>query len=456
MILPASCQPGIAAGIAALQSFYNLSTGLWNTTGWWNAANALETTIDYVAITDTIPYRGVIFQTYERQKNGKFPQFINRWFNDDDGWWALAWIKAYDLTGETRYLEAAKTIFRSMAQSWDNTCGGGIWWKKDRTYKNAITNALFLSVAVRLHLRSSTAEEKANYLDWANRTWAWWQQTGMINGENLVNDGLDDRCRNNGKTTWTYNQGVILGGLVDLYRATGDRSLVQQAEAIADAALLHLAPKGILQEPCEAQNDCGNDGPQFKGIFIRNLAYLYQTVPKPTYREFILRNANAIWANRNADNQFGLQWDGPLDRADAARQSSAMDAINAAIALQTRGQVYQAEEAHRTGFSLAGGYVTGEPDNDQTLTFTVTVACSGYYSLKFRYSALNGAARYLVVNGRNQRDNFLFPKTQTWQDWQDATVARVWLNQGSNQISLVFNPSKGSRDRVNLDQLVIF
>ena len=36
------------AGMAALQNFYNSSTGLFNTpAGWWQAANALETTIDY-------------------------------------------------------------------------------------------------------------------------------------------------------------------------------------------------------------------------------------------------------------------------------------------------------------------------------------------------------------------------------------------------------------------------
>ncbi|MEK6280335.1 MAG: hypothetical protein AABN95_08270 [Acidobacteriota bacterium] len=33
-----------------------------------------------------------------------------------------------------------------------------------------------------------------------------------------MNNGLDDSCENDGGTTWTYNQGVILGGLVELFR----------------------------------------------------------------------------------------------------------------------------------------------------------------------------------------------------------------------------------------------
>jgi hypothetical protein len=41
-----------------------------------------------------------------------------------------------------------------------------------------------------------------------------------------------------------------------------------------------------------------------------------------------------VWDNNtNASHQFGLRWTGPFDRADAARQSSALEALNAAVAL---------------------------------------------------------------------------------------------------------------------------
>jgi hypothetical protein len=47
-----------------------------------------------------------------------------------------------------------------------------------------------------------------------------------------------------------------------------------------------------------------------------------------------LGNARSIWDNnKNLKNEFGLHWAGPFDRADACRQSSAMDALNAAAAL---------------------------------------------------------------------------------------------------------------------------
>ncbi|MGH3179162.1 MAG: hypothetical protein ACRDPF_35455, partial [Streptosporangiaceae bacterium] len=76
----------------------------------------------------------------------------------------------------------------------------------------------------------------------------------------------------------------------------------------------------------------------FKGIFIRNLYELYQHSPRAEYRDFILTNATSLWHNaRNRRNQVGLAWTGPFDRADAARQVSALDALNAAVGVTDPG-----------------------------------------------------------------------------------------------------------------------
>ncbi len=325
------CLLSAAQGMVVLQRFYNAKNGLWQTTGWWNAANVLETTIDYSMLAGTTTYHKTIANTFEKNKDSNF---LNPWLYDDEGWWALTWIKAYDLTKETRYLDMAKTIFKDMTHGWDSTCGGGIWWHKKQQYKNAIANELFLSIAIRLHHRTQNDRGRRSYLDWAIREWNWFKNSGLINEQHLINDGLST-CRNNGGTVWTYNQGVILGGLVELYNSTNDSALLTEAQAIADAALRHLSQNGILQEICEP--DCGDDGPQFKGIFMRNLALLYQATHQQRYKEFIVKNADSIWMHsRNHSNQLGLSWIGPFDRADAARQSSAIDAINAALRLSPK------------------------------------------------------------------------------------------------------------------------
>ena len=88
---------------------------------------------------------------------------------------SLAWIDVYDLTQEQRYLPMAASIFADMANGWDSTCGGGIWWSKDRNYKNAIANELFLSVAAHLAARTSDPANRAQYLAWAHKEWDWSQ-----------------------------------------------------------------------------------------------------------------------------------------------------------------------------------------------------------------------------------------------------------------------------------------
>ncbi|HWY77621.1 MAG TPA: glycoside hydrolase family 76 protein [Verrucomicrobiae bacterium] len=316
-----------AAGVS-LQRWYNPQTGLWDTAGWWNAANCVDALEDLVVANHTLEYLSIIQNTFDRKSTNKF---LNDYY-DDEGWWANAWIRAYDLTGEARYLAMARDIFHDMALGWDDHCGGGIWWRKDRRYKNAIANELFFLVAARLHQRTPGDSGPQSYYDWAAKEWEWFRASGMINPQSLVNDGLDYDCQNNGGTTWSYNQGVLIGALVEWHRVTGDTNCLNQAIAIADAALLNLVnSNGVLREPREFRTARNHDVPQFKGIFMRHLGALADIAPKPAYWTFLLANARSIWTNaRNERNELGYLWAGPFDTADAVRQSSALAALCAA------------------------------------------------------------------------------------------------------------------------------
>jgi predicted alpha-1,6-mannanase (GH76 family) len=323
-----------------LQQWYTQSSGLY-ATGWWHSANAITALANYEKVTGDTSYYSVLSNTFTAAQSAN-SNFIDAYY-DDDGWWALAWIDAYDLTGNASYLSMAETIFSNIAKNgWDTTtCGGGTWWSTANGYKNAIANELFLTIAAKLANRTA-GTVSAGYLTWAQAEWVWFKSSGMINSQNLINDGLDSTnpkaCVNNGKTTWTYNQGVILGGLVELYKADQDVTLLPQAEAIANAAIAKLSTtSGILNEPGTLS---GGDGPQFKGIFMRNLMALYSALPDTAtqaaqYKAFAQANANSIWTNDQSESYgFGGLWQGPFDSADATRQSSALDAIIAAAAMQ--------------------------------------------------------------------------------------------------------------------------
>ena len=102
--------------------------------------------------------------------------------------------------------------------------------------KNAITNELAISNAAVLH--KATGEQR--YLELALSQWSWFKSSGMINHKTgAICDGLniDPRtyvCSGSGGTSYTYNQGVILGGLAHLYGQTKDQSLLDSAHVIAN------------------------------------------------------------------------------------------------------------------------------------------------------------------------------------------------------------------------------
>ena len=157
----------------------------------------------------------------------------------------------------------------------------------------------------------------------------------MINADHQVNDGLDEKCVNNQKTTWSYNQGVVLGGLAELYRLTHDEKLLDEANAIAAATLKSPAlieKHGVLHESCEP--DCGADGTQFKGIFMRNLAALYRIAPSASTRDFVMKNADAAWKGMQPPKyEIGTSWSAPYGDANASTQGSGVDALLAGAAV---------------------------------------------------------------------------------------------------------------------------
>jgi predicted alpha-1,6-mannanase (GH76 family) len=173
------------------------------------------------------------------------------------------------------------------------------------------------------------------FLDWALRTWNWFDKSGLVNSQHLIINGFEQW-----PPTWTYIQGVILGALCDISTITGEITYRMRAQTIADSVLSSssglVRSDGILQE-FKTEEDPSiyyQDGYQFKGIFIRNLAYLFESTNDPKYKDFIETNVRAVLKSRNSFNQYGKSWYARLykdDHPDFARQTSAIDCLNAAL-----------------------------------------------------------------------------------------------------------------------------
>lgn len=329
------------AAADALMTSYDPYNGWWPSS-WWNSAATLTSLIDFAKTTGTHDYDWVIARTFDQNK-GTFAagvrssdaiegHFISRSI-DDSGWWAIAWLDAYDYTGDSRYLDEAVTIANYVQQYWDpSTCGGGVWWDRERTYKNAVTNGQYLWLTTALHQR---IPGDSVWLQRAKTAAAWYKASGMINSSGLVNDGLSSACANNGSTVWSYNQGLAIGAFTELWKTTGDSSLLATARTLADAAVSNptLTTGGVLTESCDVGSaSCDDNQKQFKGIFMRNFADLAKATGSSTYRSYVQKQSDTLWAqDRTSLNALGERWAGTgPNQTDWRTQASALGALTAA------------------------------------------------------------------------------------------------------------------------------
>jgi hypothetical protein len=123
--------------LKTLQTWYNPQSGIWDTCGWWDGASCMTTVADLAALDPSVmdtasyvfnntfhvgpvsnPQPGPEKKTvFTRDSQGSNVVNVTQWLDqayDDDGWWALAWIAAYDVTKEQSYLELAEGIFESL------------------------------------------------------------------------------------------------------------------------------------------------------------------------------------------------------------------------------------------------------------------------------------------------------------------------------------------------------
>ncbi len=302
-------------------------SGMWRRTSWWGSANLLVTVLDHGAqrggrsLERALQAAGRVHgRNLHRERGG----FRNH-FHDDEGWWALAWLRAHELGGDPRHLDTARGLFEDLTGAWDSAHGGA-WWNRDRAYRNTITTQLLMAVAARLHLRDGRAGRE---LRWAQRAWTWLASCGLRDEEGLFQDGFRQSGRMVGPA-WTYNQGVALGGLVDLAKATGDRGLLDTADGLADAALRRLGDEqGVIVEPGGPHASRRDDRQHFKGLFARNLGVLWRSTGRSRHAAALRRNAVAVLGHAQGQrgDRFGFDWAGADGPVTPATQGAALDLL---------------------------------------------------------------------------------------------------------------------------------
>lgn len=440
-------------------------------TGYWTYAHGWDAVMDGVERTGGLDYSGWIETFYLGQNDaGWYSDFY-----DDECWMTLSLVRAFELTGEVKYLSRAQTLYADIMTGWDtNCCGntrGGVWWDKAKTQKATASNAGAALAGARLYRFTGNTL----YLAFAQQVYAFWYA-------NMVNPSTGQVCDHfnpDGTKVWwrfTYNEGLMIGASLELHDATGTATYLSNAHRIA-AYMVSQEVAGtrygaVLHDG--DNNGCGGDCHQFKGIGYRYLAQLYaRDRTKAQYFNVLRNSAEAVWNLARETNSmlFSVSWAGPAQTSvDQPQMNAASMALNLFADLQgiyagngAPPNQYEAENAVlrrlsvETNYGVFTGwaYVAGWNSEGQYVDFKVNCATSGPHKLVFRYAAGAGAAyRVIRVNGTTLAARQAFPGTGAWPNYSTLTLDCT-LPAGPSTITVAFSTASNSANYLNLDHLVV-
>jgi predicted alpha-1,6-mannanase (GH76 family) len=440
-------------------------------TGYWTFAQGWDALADGVERTSGLQYYGLLDSFF-------YGQAAMGWFSDyydDECWMTLVLSRAYDLTGDPKYLAQAQTIYTNIMTAWDTTCcgpaKGGVWWDKAHTQKATAANAGAALAGARLYQRTGNA----TYLTFAQLVYSYW----FANMVNSSTGQVCDHLNTDGTKVWwrfTYNEGLMIGASLELYLATGAASYLTNAHRIA-GFLISNEVTSTVYGPALYDGDnsgCGGDCHQFKGPAFRYLSRLYALdTSKTQYYTVLKASADAVWnlARDTTNLLFSVNWAGPPQAtADQAQDNAACMALNRFAELAglypgsgLPANQYEAENASSHSILLEAlygnytgwGYLAGWKTDGSWVDFNIHCATAGAHDLVFRYAAGAGnASRVLKTNGVVLASNQVFTNTGAWSTYSTVRVS-CNLPAGPSTISLLFDSTRLSSNWLNLDSLTV-
>lgn len=308
---------------------------------WW-MAHGVDCLLDGFLRSRETRYAERMAMLYEGifKRNGG--GFLNQLY-DDMEWMAIAWLRAYQVTGEERYKDAVDALWADIKTGWNEHMGGGIAWQKTQLdYKNTPANAPAIILAARLYQTFGKQED----LDWALNIYGWQKQQLVDPESGFVWDGMNRTGDGSIDKDWkfTYCQGVYIWAGVELFRITKDNGYLADAIRTVSAVMAELTDPGSLALPEEGDGDGG----LFKGILVRYLGECIHELKEQPERETLIelleRNAITLWrlGRDEKRNVFSTSWrDKPDNRVTLSTQLSAIKLLEQLAVLEERGLTVQ-------------------------------------------------------------------------------------------------------------------
>lgn len=266
--------------------------GVFEKADFWDTAEIFEIIDDAYEITGDQKYADFIEETYTAFINQNGPLWESNIYNDDIMWAVIAMSRAYKLTSIQKYYDTAKA---NLDYVWERALsddfGGGLWWRTDKQCKNACVNCPGVIAACligEISGEESYFEKAKDIMEWTVKTLAN-EETGKIYDAINLNGEVN-------QWSSTYNQGTYIGGNMLLYRHFGDEVYKNRAAAAASFTMNEMYHGGIMDN-----EDWGNDVIGFKAILSRWLRLYALAENKPEYIEWLRKNADSAYSNRNAE-----------------------------------------------------------------------------------------------------------------------------------------------------------
>ena len=288
-------------------SGYSIDNG-----GWWGDAEMFETILDAYETTGNREYATMFENLYtnfiSRNKSTWYQSGVSGYneYNDDIAWMCIACVRAYLLTGTSKYLTTAKTNFNGMFKRADCYGNDLLQWKHNSgTGTNACINgpasvcACYLAIAT----ADMSYYEKAKKTYLANRNQLYEFSNGQPTGK--VWDSYDQGKQTYNYWASTYNEGTCLGAAVMLYNYYKDPMYKTDADAIVKWSVKELADShGIIKVCQTVKGDlCG-----FKGILMRYIRRYAEDMNHPEYYDWLAKNGYHAWNNRNSSGITSSAW----------------------------------------------------------------------------------------------------------------------------------------------------
>ena len=290
---------------------------LWPTSGVFSGVNALLKTTSkkqYRQLLETNVLPG-LQQYYDSvRKPACYQSYIvsagkSDRFYDDNVWLALDFCESYMLTKKPEYLKKSIETWQFVLSGWDEQLDGGIYWCEQKKHsKNTCSNAPASVLAFKLF----EATNDSAYFNWGIRIYNWTKANLQDSTDYLYfdNKNLSGKI---GRAKYTYNSGQMLQAAAMIYKLTGEKAYLEDAQHIARSAMNYFTEEFTTAEGKKIRL-FKNTGNWFNTILFRGYTELYRLDGNAEYIGIFRDNMDQLWNHiRDKNGLFSKDWKGQKD-----------------------------------------------------------------------------------------------------------------------------------------------